>query len=330
MFAPILHSLEQQGLKGFAQALIPLLDQHWYHSKDGNLPRWLSALDQAPKVEANGYQLNRSAIRIQGQLSQTEQHDLAQCLKQLMPWRKGPWQFFDIEIDSEWRSDFKWDRLAPHLGDLRGHRVLDVGCANGYHCWRLRAAGASLVLGIDPGKLPVAQFWLSQNYIQDPQVGVLPLALEQMPLEAVFDTVLSMGVLYHRRSPLDHLEELRQCLKPGGQLLLETLVIEGELGQSLVPPARYARMNNVWFLPSIPTLSAWLERMGFIEVQLVDINYTSTDEQRSTPWKPGQSLPDYLDPEDPSKTIEGHPAPMRASFIARVPKESKQLNRYRL
>lgn len=330
MFASFLHSLRQQGLADFAESLLPLLDQHWYHSKDGNLPRWLQALALAPDLTVGEVRLDQSAIDIQGAIGATQLSELNTSLKQLMPWRKGPWQFFGIDVDSEWRSDFKWDRLAPHLGDLRGHRVLDVGCANGYHCWRLRAAGASLVLGVDPGKLPVAQFWLSQAYIQDSQVGVLPLALEQMPLQPIFDTVLSMGVLYHRRSPLDHIEELRQCLKPGGQLLLETLVIDGELGHSLVPPARYARMNNVWFLPSIPTLRAWLERMGFIDVQLVDINYTSTDEQRSTPWKPGQSLPEYLDPKDPSKTIEGHPAPMRASLLAKVPQQAQQLNRYRL
>ena len=56
-----------------------------------------------------------------------------------------------------------------------------------------------------------------------------------------------MGVLYHRRSPIDHLLELKGCLQTGGELVLETLVIDGGLGEVLVPENRYAKMRNVWF-----------------------------------------------------------------------------------
>ncbi|PMC22346.1 tRNA 5-methoxyuridine(34)/uridine 5-oxyacetic acid(34) synthase CmoB, partial [Klebsiella aerogenes] len=44
-----------------------------------------------------------------------------------------------------------------------------------------------------------------------------------------------MGVLYHRRSPLDHLWQLKDQLAPGGELVLETLVIEGDENTVLVP-----------------------------------------------------------------------------------------------
>ncbi len=128
-----------------------------------------------------------------------------------------------------------------------------------------------------------------------------------------------MGILYHRRSPMDHLQELRDCLRPGGQLVLETLVIEGELGHTLVPQGRYARMGNVWFLPSCETLMSWLKKMGFEEPELIDVSVTTTDEQRSTDWMCFHSLSDFLDPEDHSKSIEGHPAPRRAIITARVP-----------
>ena len=103
--------------------------------------------------------------------------------------------------------------------------------------------------------------------------------MEQVPggLNA-FDTTFSMGVLYHRRSPIDHLKELKDTLKPGGQLVLETLVIDGDESQVLVPKGRYAMMNNVWFLPSCPSLKLWLEKVGFKQVTLVDVNETSLEE----------------------------------------------------
>lgn len=149
---------------------------------------------------------------------------------------------------------------------------------------------------------------------------MLPLGIEQVPPKLhAFDTVFSMGVLYHRRSPLDHLQELKDCLRPGGQLVLETLVIEGKQGDTLLPEGRYARMGNVWFLPSCDTLLSWLRKLGFVDAQLVDVCVTTTEEQRSTEWMTFHSLADFLDPEDTSKSIEGYPAPRRAIVTARVP-----------
>jgi tRNA (mo5U34)-methyltransferase len=99
--------------------------------------------------------------------------------------------------------------------------------------------------------------------------------------------------------------------------VLETLVIEGEAGMTLVPQGRYARMPNVWFLPSCNTLLQWLEKTGYTDVALVDLNRTSVQEQRSTPWMTFESLSEALEPADPLRTIEGHPAPLRAVFVAK-------------
>ena len=132
-----------------------------------------------------------------------------------------------------------------------------------------------------------------------------------------FDTVFSMGVFYHRRSPIEHLLALKDCLVKGGELVLETLVIEGDVNQVLVPEDRYAQMRNVWFLPSIAALERWLRRAGFSDVRCVDVSITTVEEQRATEWMKFQSLSDYLDPNDASKTIEGLPAPMRAVIVAK-------------
>jgi tRNA (mo5U34)-methyltransferase len=93
--------------------------------------------------------------------------------------------------------------------------------------------------------------------------------------------------------------DLRNRLRSGGELVLETLVIKGEKGEVLVPEGRYARMRNVWFLPSCATLVSWMTRCGFIDIRVVDINQTSTEEQRfanndSHCHSPHLKLVDYL------------------------------------
>jgi tRNA (mo5U34)-methyltransferase len=302
--------LEQQIAKG--------LDQKRY----GDLPRWLQALDELPPVQADAIHLNsvRVGASSVNPLPTAIAQQLRTNLSKLHPWRKGPFDLFGVHIDTEWRSDWKWDRLQKQIDSLQGRRVLDVGCGSGYHCWRMLGDGAKEVIGIDPTPLFVVQFWALQKYLQQDNAWVLPLPMEQVPAKLqAFDTVFSMGVLYHRRSPLDHLQELKDCLRPGGQLVLETLVIEGALGDTLLPEGRYARMGNVWFLPSTDTLLSWLRKLGFVDAQLVDVCVTTPEEQRSTEWMTFHSLANFLDPEDTSKTIEGYPAPRRAIVTARLP-----------
>ena len=125
-----------------------------------------------------------------------------------------------------------------------------------------------------------------------------------------------MGVLYHRQSPFEHLITLRDSLKQGGELVLETIVIDGGLGEVLVPEGRYAQMRNVWFLPSCETLMSWLRKCWFADVRLIDVTPTTIEEQRSTDWMTFHSLKDFLDGENPQLTVEGHPAPKRAVITA--------------
>jgi tRNA (mo5U34)-methyltransferase len=287
--------------------------------RHGDLPRWRAALDALPELRIASTALDapRVTARVEGDLNPQTRSTLEEALQGLHPWRKGPFEIAGVHIDTEWRSDFKWDRLAPHIAPLAGRRVLDVGCGNGYHCWRMRGAGAREVIGIDPSPLFVAQFAALQRYLGEAGVCVLPMGIEGLPRRlAAFDSVFSMGVLYHRRSPLDHLQVLRDALRPGGQLILETLVVEGDERQCLVPAGRYARMGNVWFIPSSALLLRWLDRLGFAAPRLVDESATTTREQRSTAWMRFHSLAEFLDPVDPSRTIEGYPAPRRAIVIA--------------
>lgn len=286
----------------------------------GDLPRWQAALASLPSIHPVDFDPDRGQVRIGSpeDLDEAGREKVRTSLRALHPWRKGPFEIFGIDLDCEWRSDRKWDRLRPHLGDLSRARVLDVGTGNGYFLYRLRAQGAQLALGVDPSPLFQHQFELFQHFVQDPDSGLLPLRFEALPEPLKdFDLVLSMGVLYHRKSPIDHLVSLRRRIAPGGRLVLETLVVDGDAQTVLVPPGRYAKMRNVWFLPSPDALSVWLEKAGFLESRCLDVTATTSAEQRSTPWMTYESLADFLDPEDPTKTREGHPAPKRALWIAK-------------
>ena len=184
----------------------------------------------------------------------------------------------------------------------------------------MRKAGARRVIGIDPTLLYVVQFLAVSRFVASGSVFVLPLRLQEIPDNAnAFDTTFSMGVLYHQRSPIDHLIRLRNTLRAGGQLVLETIYVPGEESYACTPEDRYARMRNVWLLPTIKELATWLGRSGFTEIQIVDKTLTTTDEQRSTEWMSFESLAEALDPDDPTHTVERWPAPRRVIAIAKAP-----------
>ncbi len=268
-----------------------------------------------PDLEAEQAALS-DRVTVSGSASEDERRDLRESLMQLHPWRKGPFSLFEVDIDCEWRSDWKWMRVLPHLDSLVGRRVLDVGCGNGYYGWRMLEAGATAVFGVDPTLVFCMQHLAVSRYLTDTPNWVLPLRFEQLP-QHQFDTVFSMGVIYHRRDPADHARRLAEFTRPGGQVVVESLVVEH--GRSLKPVGRYARMRNVHVVPTPKRLARWLRDAGFVDPELVDLTPTTVAEQRATTWMRFESLEDALDPHIPNRTIEGHPAPVRAVMVARKP-----------
>ena len=292
-------------------------------SAHGDYSRWLATMEDLSHFTTEIIDFTLPAIKIgeKEQIVKNQRLQIQQGLLGLHPWRKGPFNVFGITLDSEWRSDIKWQRLKNSISPLRGRRVLDIGCGNGYYMFRMLGEGASWVLGIDPTILFNLQYrTLSQFINHDICADMLPIGIDQLPDKLnFFDTVFSMGILYHRRSPIDHLYKLFSCLRPGGELVLETLVIEGPGDQMLLPESRYAKMRNVWFIPTPQALEGWLHRCGFVNIRIADVSTTSLDEQRSTEWMTFESLKDFLDADDLSKTVEGLPAPARAIFVATRP-----------
>lgn len=321
-------SLAEQWFRSFYQTIantdlspwlqvLPAQLADWQKNQHGDFAKWQRLLAKFPATEPSVVEL-AEAVRFGSatDISDYQQKQIEGLLRQFMPWRKGPFFVHDIHVDTEWRSDWKWDRVSPHIDSLAGKKVLDVGCGSGYHMWRMLAQQPELVVGVDPTALFLIQFQAIKQFNPDPRIHFLPVGGEDVPALKAFDTTFCMGVLYHRRSPVDFLHQLRSHLKPGGQLVLETLVVEGDATTVLMPGERYAQMRNVWFIPSTAALTVWLERCGFKNIRVADIDQTSTDEQRSTDWMTGQSLADFLDPTNPNLTVEGYPAPLRATLIA--------------
>ncbi len=282
--------------------------------RHGDLPRWLAALEQLPQLSPNRLDLSSPCLQIgeANQLTNAEREAICETLMAFHPWRKGPFCPYGIHLDTEWRSDWKWGRIEEAL-DLRGKTILDVGSGNGYYGWRMLGAGARRVIGIDPTISYVMQYCAMRHFIGEQPMHVLPLKLEDIPQgNGAFDTVFSMGVIYHRRDHMEHLQQLKQHVKPGGELVLEGLVIEGGPGEMLHPKGRYAKMKNVHTLPSPTTMVQWLEEAGFSGIEIVDVSPTTIEEQRRTAWMHFESLADYLDRHNPELTTEGYPAPLRA------------------
>ena len=290
------------------------------------MAHWMATWKQLPEVRQVDWRADAAAVTATcPEVDRPPASELREVLRTFHPWRKGPFHLFGIDIDTEWRSNLKWDRIASAV-DLRGKWVLDVGCGNGYYGWRMLERGAELVLGCDPFPLYWMQFEVLRRYAPQPQRHwLVPLADQELPAEpGPFDVTLSMGVLYHRPQPLEHLQRLHNTLRPGGQLLLETLIIDSSQPTALQPRGRYAKMKNVAAIPSLPLLYAWLESSGFSDICLVDVSRTTPDEQRRTEWMTFESLADFLDPHDPRLTIEGHPAPLRGVVTARRACQSRR------
>jgi len=250
-------------------------------------------------------------------ISEKEQRVLNTQLEQLCPWRKGPYNIFGIDIDSEWQSWMKWERLESYIGNLKGRRILDIGSSNGYYMFKMAVDNPLMVLGVEPQSSFYFQYLVIQKFLKQENVFCLPVPHDKLPkMDRYFDTIFCMGVLYHRKSPIEMLKSIYDSMKPGGELILENLVINSKQNICLFPKNRYAKMRNVFFIPDLLVVESWLLRAGFTNIRCIDIEKTSVKEQRKTRWIHTETLSDFLDPDNSDKTIEGYPAPVRAIFIA--------------
>ncbi len=245
---------------------------------------------------------------------------IASFARMMMPWRKGPFDLFGLFIDTEWQSFMKYNLLRPHF-NLKGKRVADIGCNNGYYLFRMQEDAPAALVGFDPSAVYKTQFDFINHFVKS-DIKYELLGVEHVPFyEEKFDTIFCLGVLYHRSDPVAMLKQLFKGLDSSGEVILDTFMIDGDDEMALCPQGSYSKIPNIYFVPTISALKNWCLRAGFSDFEVLETSVTSSDEQRKTEWIEGQSLEDFLDPEDPTKTVEGYPAPKRV--YVRVIKKPK-------
>jgi tRNA (mo5U34)-methyltransferase len=280
-----------------------------------NIAPLRDALDNLEDVECRVEYGN--VVKINGDFDEKKIYDTA---KLLMPWRKGPFQIGDTFIDSEWQSNIKYNLLRPYF-NLKGKKVADIGCNNGYYMFRMQEDEPELLVGFDPSPLYKTQFDFINNFVKSDIVYEL-LGVEHLEFyEEKFDIIFCLGVLYHRSDPVSMLKSLYRGLDKKGEVILDTFYIDGEDEMCLCPESSYSKIPNIYFVPTIKALKNWCLRAGFSEFEILKTSKTELNEQRKTEWIEGQSLEDFLDPNDSSKTVEGYPAPARV--YVRLTKDKK-------
>jgi tRNA (mo5U34)-methyltransferase len=255
------------------------------------------------------------------EIDETGREAVRRNLQAFMPWRKGPFSVFGIDIDAEWQSNRKWQRLLPVLPDLREKNVADIGCNNGYYMFRMAEHRPRFVLGLEPSVQHYYCFKALNGIAGIGQLNIDLLGVEHLPLfPACFDVIFLMGVIYHRPSPIDTLRDIHTALTPGGTLILESQAIPGEGSLALFPEATYAKAPGIYFIPTGRCLVNWLRKAGFAQVELFCSHPMSSEEQRQTEWMTFESYSDFVRPDNPRLTVEGYPAPHRV-FLRGTKKE---------
>lgn len=321
-YADYFDSLKATPVECIAGHLQRQTEEFFAAPAQGDYPKWRQVIESLPGIAASSIDLCLDAPRagLAGDCGHETQKELKEKLMLLHPWRKGPFEICGVRIETEWRSDLKWARLGDKVEKFAGRNILDVGSGNGYYALRSLGAGANTVTAVDPFLLYVMQFVALNRYFRTGRAAVLPVGVDEVPRQCgCFDTVMSMGVLYHRRDPMEHLQSLYGFVRGGGKLILETLVLDKPGRDKLTPDGRYAKMRNVFEIPTPSLLVDRLGEAGFVETEVIDITKTTTQEQRATEWMTFESLPNFLDPADDSRTIEGYPAPVRAMVTAKRP-----------
>jgi len=275
---------------------------------------WQDPVEKVALREGDETDFSGDTVRFgrPGLLNPEEQQDLDAALRALMPWRKGPFSYYGTDIDAEWRSNLKWSRVEPWLPDLKDKKICDVGCNNEYYMYRMMQQDPWFVLGIDPMVRYYYHHRLNRKFYRDPRLNFDLLGVDDLELfPRFFDVVFFMGIIYHRRNPVQTLDILARSMKPGGTLILESSGIPGDDPYCLFPEGRYMKAPGYWFLPTASALVNMLGRCGFHKIEVFENFKLETEEQRQTDWAVFQSLEHFLDPGNPDLTVEGYPAPVR-------------------
>jgi len=294
--------------------------QNWVNQKKKGFLRYRKPYEQlaAFKAEHLDFASDKVTIGHHDEVDGASRQIITENLRAFMPWRKGPFSVFGIDIDAEWRSERKWNRVTPILPDLSGKIIADIGCNNGYYMFRMSHQRPELVLGFEPSVQHYFCFKALNAMARRPELDIDLLGVEHLHLfETCFDIVFLMGIIYHRPSPVDTLRDIFLALQPGGTLIVESQALPGDGPFALFPDKTYAKVPGTYFVPTGHCLRNWLKKAGFIDIDIFCTHPMNEKEQRRTDWMHFESFTDFLNPDDPQMTVEGYPAPCRVFVSAR-------------
>lgn len=128
-------------------------------------------------------------------------------------------RFFEhAEVPDNAALRIEFETLLRFMGDLRGKRVLDLGCGVGRNGIQL-APHAGEVVGYDMSEVGIAK----ANQIAQ-EVGATNFRAELDDFSEVqensFDVILCVNMLHHAASPGDVLRSVGKALRPGGSLIV--------------------------------------------------------------------------------------------------------------
>ncbi len=298
------------------QAILSLRQEkeRWLGLGKKGVERFRKPYESVSHLQARYIDLSGDVVTIgrKDELSEDNFEKVYRAMRDFMPWRKGPFEVFGIQVDAEWRSERKWNRVGPALPDLRDKVVADIGCSNGYYMFRMAHHQPKLVIGFEPYLQHYFAFKTLNRFVGLDNLDIELLGVEHIELyQESFDVVFLMGILYHRSSPVDVLRSVREAMKPGATLIVESQGIPGDEPIALFPEKRYAKVPGTYFVPTGACLANWLNRAGYGEVEIFHSHPMSSEEQRQTEWMEFESYADFINKQNPTLTVEGYPAPIR-------------------
>ena len=131
-------------------------------------------------------------------------------------------------------SDSAAKLQAIDLGDLTGANVLDIGCNEGFFCGAAQERGAAMVVGMDRDATSLAEArrrFPDCTFIEmswdDPWEG-------RVPGLGTFDMVFMFSAIHYATNPEELIDRIARALRPGGVLLLEGGIAEGDTDRVLI------------------------------------------------------------------------------------------------
>ena len=118
--------------------------------------------------------------------------------------------------------------------DLKGKKVLDIGCRDGIYSFEAEKMGASEVIAIDNDiSKPAVEFLIPflNSKVQMHEMNLFDLNEKSF---GKFDVIIFPGTLYHLRYPFQALKIITNILKEDGILLIETAILQESFDRAIL------------------------------------------------------------------------------------------------